>query len=84
MGGPNHHTLKDGGAVCDLCGRANPLGDTRKISMFDMTEPREIWVPWTDSGTAAHALSSDGKTPLGPQITFSSRRHSTEPCSPSA
>jgi hypothetical protein len=29
-------------------------------------------VPWTHSGTAAHALSRDGKTSLGPWITFSS------------
>jgi hypothetical protein len=40
--------------------------------MLDLTEPREIWVPWTHSGTAAHALSSDGRTSLGPWITFSS------------
>ncbi|HTF70362.1 MAG TPA: hypothetical protein VK638_47565 [Edaphobacter sp.] len=70
--GPNHFTLKDGGAICGLCQAKNPLGNLRKLSMLDLTEPHEIWVPWTHSGTAAHALSSDGKTALGPWITFSS------------
>jgi hypothetical protein len=70
--GPNHITLRDGGAVCNACGRANPLGNMRKLTMLDLTEPREIWVPWTQSGTAAHALSTDGRTALGPWISFSS------------
>jgi hypothetical protein len=26
-GAPNHFTLKDGGAVCSLCGTKNPLGN---------------------------------------------------------
>jgi hypothetical protein len=38
----------------------------RKMSMLELTEPRKIWVPWTMSAKAAHALSLDGKTPLGP------------------
>lgn len=70
--GPNHFTLKDGGAVCNACGKPNPLANMRKMSMLDLTEPREIWVPWTMSGTAAHGLAKDGRTVLGPWITFSS------------
>jgi hypothetical protein len=70
--GPNHYTLMDGGAVCNICGSANPLGNLRKLTMLDLTEPREIWVPWTQSGTAAHALSSEGRTSLGPWIKFAS------------
>jgi hypothetical protein len=34
--GPNHYTLKDGGAVCNICGRANPLGNMQKLSMLDL------------------------------------------------
>lgn len=70
--GPNHITLMDGGAVCNACGKPNPLGNMRKMTMLDLTEPRLIWVPWTRSGTAAHALSTNGKDSLGPWITFSS------------
>ena len=70
--GPNHVTLTDGGAVCNACGKKNPLANMRKMSMLDLTEPRRIWVPWTRSGTAAHGLALDGKTVLGPWITFSS------------
>ncbi len=44
----------------------------RKMTMLDLTEPRSIWIPWTRSGTAAHALSPHGKTALDPWITFSS------------
>jgi hypothetical protein len=70
--GPNHITMKDGGAICNACNKANPLANLRKMSMLELTEPRSIWVPWTMSGKAAHALSTDGKTALGPWITFSS------------
>jgi hypothetical protein len=37
-----------------------------------MTEPVEILVCYTQSGTAAHALHLDCRTVLGPWITFSS------------
>jgi hypothetical protein len=70
--GPNHITLRDGGATCGVCGKPNPLANMRRMTMLDLTEPRLIGVPWTRSGTAAHALSTDGKTALGPWITFSS------------
>jgi hypothetical protein len=68
--GPNHYILKDVSAYCSICDSRNPLGNMRKMTMQNLTEPRLIWVPWTRSGTAAHALSIDGKTPLGPWITF--------------
>jgi hypothetical protein len=70
--GPNHITLKDGGAVCSACGKVSPLANMRKMTMLDLTEPRLIWIPWTRSGTAAHGLGPDGKTVLGPWINFSS------------
>jgi hypothetical protein len=70
--GPNHITLKDGGVLCSACGKANPLANMRKMTMLDLTEPRLIWIPWTMSGTAAHALSPEGRTALGPWINFSS------------
>ena len=68
--GPNHITLKDGGAICGACGKPNPLANMRKMTMLDLSEPRLIWVPWTMSGTAAHGLAPDGKTALGPWIRF--------------
>jgi hypothetical protein len=40
--GPNHFTLKDGGAVCSLCGTKNPLGNLRKMSIQEVTEPSAI------------------------------------------
>jgi len=70
--GPAHYTLKDMAAYCSVCNDRNPLGNMRKMTMLDLNEPRLIWIPWTRSGTAAHALSTDGKTALGPWITFSS------------
>jgi hypothetical protein len=70
--GPAHYELKDGSVYCGICGDRNPLGNMWKMSMQDLTERRLIWIPWTRSGTAAHALSPDGRTPLGPWITFSS------------
>jgi hypothetical protein len=70
--GPNHFTLKDGGAVCSLCGTKNPLGNLRKMSIQEVTEPSEILVCFTQSGTAAHALHHDCKTVLGPWIKFTS------------
>jgi hypothetical protein len=70
--GPNHITLKDGGAICGARGKANPLANMKKMTMLELTEPRRIWIPWTMSGIAAHGLAIDGKTVLGPWITFSS------------
>jgi hypothetical protein len=32
----------DGGTVCGLCGEKNPLGNLRRISIQDATEPGEI------------------------------------------
>jgi hypothetical protein len=43
-----------------------------KMSMQDLIEPRLIRIPWAGYGTATHALSPDGRTPLGSWITFSS------------
>src|ERR1700679_379978 len=70
--GPNHFTLKDGGAVCGLCQAKNPLGNLRKLSIQEVTTPAEIIVCFTQSGKAAHALHLDCKTALGPWITFAS------------
>ena len=70
--GPNHFTLKDGGAVCGLCESKNPLGNLRMLSIQEVTTPAEIVVCFTQNGKAAHALHIDCKTTLGPWITFSS------------
>ncbi|HTF66643.1 MAG TPA: hypothetical protein VK638_28565 [Edaphobacter sp.] len=70
--GPNHFTLKDGGAVCGLCEAKNPLGNLRKMSIQEVTEPSEIIVCFARGGVAAHALHIDCKTALGPWITFAS------------
>jgi hypothetical protein len=70
--GPNHFTLKDGGAVCSLCGTKNPLGNLQKMSIQEVTTPSEILVCFTRNGTAAHALHIDCKTALGPWNTFAS------------
>jgi hypothetical protein len=70
--GPNHFTLRDGGAVCGLCGTKNPLGSLRKMSLQEVTEPSEIVVAFTRGGTIAHALHLDCKTVLGPWVKFTS------------
>ena len=70
--GPNHLTLKDGGAACGLCEAMNPLGNLRKMSIQEVTEPTEIIVCSTRGGTVAHALHLDCKTVLGPWIKFAS------------
>jgi hypothetical protein len=77
--GPNHFTLKDGGAVCGLCEAKNPLGNLRKMSIQEVTEPAEIIICFGPSGpagqpgtTIAHALHIDCKTVLGPRIPFAS------------
>lgn len=70
--GPNHFTLKDGGAICSLCGEKNPLGNLRRMSIQEVTAPSEIIVCFTKSGTIAHALHVDCKTALGPWIKFQS------------
>jgi hypothetical protein len=51
--GPNHFTLKDGGASCGICGTKNPLGNLRRMSIQEVTEPSEIIVCFTQSGTRA-------------------------------
>ena len=70
--GPNYFTLKDGGAICSLCGTRNPLGNLKKMSLQEVTEPSEVMVCFTRSGEIAHALHHDGKTVLGPWIKFQS------------
>jgi hypothetical protein len=70
--GPNHFALKDGGAVCGLCGTKNPLGNLQKMSIQKVTEPSEILVCFTQNGAAAHALHHDCKKVLGPWIKFTS------------
>jgi hypothetical protein len=70
--GPNHFTLKGGGASCGICGTKNPLGNLRRMSIQQVTKPSEIIVCFTQSGTRAHALHIDCKTVLGPWIRFQS------------
>jgi hypothetical protein len=70
--GPNHFTLKDGGAVCGLCEAKNPLGNLKKMSIQEVTEPSEIILCFTRSGKAAQALNVNYKTNLGPWIAFAS------------
>jgi hypothetical protein len=70
--GPNHFTLKDGAAVCELCDTKNPLGNLQKMSLQEVTEPSEIIVCFTRGGEIAHALRHDAKTVLGPWIKFQS------------
>src|ERR1700722_436806 len=70
--GPNHFTLKDGGAVCGLCETKNPLGNLKKMSIQEVTEPSEIIVCFTRSGEIAHALHLDCKAVLGPWVKFAS------------
>jgi hypothetical protein len=70
--GQNHFTLKDGGAVCGICEAKNPLGNLKKMSIQEVTEPSEIIVCFTRNGKVAHALHLDCKTALGPWITFAS------------
>ena len=72
--GPNHFTLKEGGAVCSLCGTKNPLDNLQKMAIQGVTEPSEILVCFTQNGTAAHALHIDCKTVLGPWIKFTSAK----------
>jgi hypothetical protein len=75
--GPNHFTLNDGGAVCGICEAMNPLGNLRKLSIQEVTEPAEIIVCFGPGGpagkpgtTIANALHIDCKTALGPRITL--------------
>jgi hypothetical protein len=70
--GPNHFTLKDGGALCGLCETKNPLGNLQKMSIQEVTEPSEVIVCFTRGGMIAHALHIDAKTVLGPWIKFQS------------
>jgi hypothetical protein len=70
--GPNHIKMEGGGVICGLCQSKNPLGNLRKMSLREVTEPSEIIVCFTQGGTSAHALHIDAKTPLGPWIKFSS------------
>jgi hypothetical protein len=65
------HDARDGGAVCGACGKPT-ASEHEEMTMLEVTEPRRIWIPWTPGGTAAHGLARDGRTVLGPWITFSS------------
>jgi hypothetical protein len=70
--GPNHFTLKDGGASCGICGTKNALGNLRRMSIQEVTEPSEIIVCFTQSGTRGRSLHIDCKKVLGPWIRFQS------------
>jgi hypothetical protein len=79
--GPNHFTLKEGGAVCSLCQTKNPLGNLRRMSIQEVTEPLEVLVCFTQGGTLAHALHIDCTTVLGPGSGSNPQRRWREPSS---
>jgi hypothetical protein len=56
---PNHFTLKDAGAICSLWGSRNPVGNLKKMSFQEVTEPSEITVYFTRGGEISHALHCD-------------------------
>jgi hypothetical protein len=68
--GPNHYTLKDGGAVCGMCGDKNPLANLRQLPLGQVTAEHEIIInfgPDTHKKNGAikvHALHLDCKTVL--------------------
>lgn len=68
--GPNHFTLKDGGAVCGLCQAKNPLGNLRKLSIQEARPRQRSSSASRNPGQASHALHLDCKTVLGPWITL--------------
>jgi hypothetical protein len=70
--GPNHHQLRDGGAVCGRCQDKNPLGNMVRLPVILITQPFTIHLAFTRSGKAAHGLHNNLKTALGPWITFAS------------
>jgi hypothetical protein len=55
--------------VRDLLNK-DPLGNLRRMSIQEVTEPSEIIVCFTQSGTRAHALHIDCKTVFGPWFRF--------------
>jgi ribosomal protein L40E len=69
--GPNHFTLGDGDAVCELCQARNPLGNLRKMSIQEVTEPSEIIVCFTRA-VRLLMLHLDCKTALSPWTRFAS------------
>jgi hypothetical protein len=75
--GPNHITLRDGGATCGICGKPNPLANMRRMTMLDLTEPRLIGVPWTRSGTARTHSAQMGKPLWVPGSSFHQQKRSS-------
>jgi hypothetical protein len=68
-GGPNHYTLKDGGAVCGMCGDKNPLANLHKLPIGEVTAEHEIILNFgpdtqKDGAMKVHALHLDCKTIL--------------------
>lgn len=71
--GPSHYTLKDGGAVCGLCGDRNPLGKLRQVPLGVIKAEYEILVCFVPrGGYNVHALHVDCKTALGPWVHVAS------------
>jgi recombinational DNA repair protein (RecF pathway) len=70
--GPNHHELRNGGAVCGHCQDRNPLGNMVRLPVILVTQPITIHVAFTRSGKAAHGLHNDLKRALGSWVTFAS------------
>jgi hypothetical protein len=70
--GPNHFQLKDGAAVCGICGDANPLSNLRKMPIVVVNEAVTVKVAFTQSGSIAHGLHPDATRALGPWVKFDS------------
>jgi hypothetical protein len=64
--GPNHYTLRDGGAARGLCGDRSPLGNLRRVPLGLVKAECEILVCFVPrDGYDVHALHLDCRTVLG-------------------
>jgi hypothetical protein len=71
--GPNHYTLRDGGAVRGLCGDRNPLGNLRQVPLGVVKAEHEIIVCYVPrDGYNVHGLHLDCRTVLGPWVHVAS------------
>src|ERR1700724_822898 len=70
--GPNHHAVRDGGAVCGQCGDKNPLGNMVRLPVILITQPLTIPLSFTRSGTSAQGTHPDLSRAIGPWVRFQS------------
>jgi hypothetical protein len=70
--GPNHFKLRDGGAICGICGDANPLSNLRTMPIILVNEAVTVNVAFTRSGAGAHGLHPDCTRAIGPWVNFQS------------